>query len=251
MSGKGYHPPTSINRKAPVRRDDDLYFANREVFISGERWKAVKDFEGFYEVSDLGRVRSLDRVVEHPRLYKQTVFGRILIQKVVANRNKLCPDAPTIDLRVSLSKLGKTYTVNVRRIIFEAFHYETDFKSNGTIIAHADGNGFNCKPANLIEKTISEKVKDAFKNGRIANFLSFADRSDWDKSWLDKKRKPVRQLKNGVEVKSFTSITAASKETGFGEKEIIRVAKGARPAHAGFVWEYIKPAKPILSKNDK
>ncbi len=29
----------------------------------GENWKAVPGFEGLYEVSDLGRVRSLDRVV--------------------------------------------------------------------------------------------------------------------------------------------------------------------------------------------
>ncbi|MFH3733208.1 NUMOD4 domain-containing protein, partial [Acinetobacter baumannii] len=28
-----------------------------------ENWKAIKNYEGLYEVSDLGRVRSLDRMV--------------------------------------------------------------------------------------------------------------------------------------------------------------------------------------------
>lgn len=211
-----------------------------ENFIAGEKWKPVKDLEGYYEVSNLGRVRSLDRVVEHPRLYKQTVYGRILRQKVVKNVNKICPADPTIDLRVSLSKFGKTSTVNVRRIVFEAFHYETDFARDGTIIAHKDGNGFNCRPGNLIERTISDKVKQSFRSGRVVNFLATADRTNWDKSWLVKRRKPVRQLKDGREVKSYASITEASRVTGFGEKEIIQAAKGARTHYAGFTWEYVK-----------
>jgi hypothetical protein len=46
-----------------------------------EVWKAIPGFEGAYEVSDLGRVRSLDRIVESPaakRGYPKRVRGRIL-----------------------------------------------------------------------------------------------------------------------------------------------------------------------------
>ena len=48
-----------------------------------ESWKPVVGYEGLYEVSDLGRVRSLDRVVKGKRNSKWERKGRILQQ---ANR---------------------------------------------------------------------------------------------------------------------------------------------------------------------
>ena len=40
-----------------------------------EIWKDIKDFEGLYQVSSLGRVRSLDRIINHRKLK-----GKILSQ---------------------------------------------------------------------------------------------------------------------------------------------------------------------------
>lgn len=41
-----------------------------------EIWKDIKDFEGYYQVSNLGRIRSLDRVVNTWNAYK-TLKGKI------------------------------------------------------------------------------------------------------------------------------------------------------------------------------
>lgn len=46
-----------------------------------EQWKSIKDFEGWYEVSDLGRVRSLDRTIDHPCGAKRRK-GIILKEKI-------------------------------------------------------------------------------------------------------------------------------------------------------------------------
>ena len=43
--------------------------------INIEEWKPIKDYEGLYEVSNLGRVRGLDRKVENRT---NIVKGRIL-----------------------------------------------------------------------------------------------------------------------------------------------------------------------------
>ncbi|WP_144911888.1 NUMOD4 domain-containing protein [Mucilaginibacter frigoritolerans] len=59
-------------------------------------------FEGYYQASTKGRIKSLDRIIPHPRLYQQFVTGRILSQKVNKNRNVKTGE-PTIDLGVTLT----------------------------------------------------------------------------------------------------------------------------------------------------
>lgn len=47
-----------------------------------EVWKPVKGFEGYYEVSDLGRVRSIDRVIyDNVRKCNRLLKGRLLVQR--------------------------------------------------------------------------------------------------------------------------------------------------------------------------
>lgn len=77
-----------------------------------ERWLPVVGFEGLYEVSDLGRVRSLTRIVETsigPRIYQ----GRIL-QQYIGPGTHGYPQA-------SLSKDGRTRPQKVYKLVLEAF----------------------------------------------------------------------------------------------------------------------------------
>ena len=46
-----------------------------------ENWKAIKNYEGLYEVSDLGRVRSLDRMVAVPHGGQRLAKGQVLKPK--------------------------------------------------------------------------------------------------------------------------------------------------------------------------
>lgn len=50
-----------------------------------EQWKAIVGYEGSYEVSDLGQVRSLDREVPHRAGGTRTARGRSRSRKVVIN----------------------------------------------------------------------------------------------------------------------------------------------------------------------
>ncbi|QEM09126.1 NUMOD4 domain-containing protein [Mucilaginibacter rubeus] len=61
---------------------NDIYLNRSLADLPGEIWKDVPGFEGSYQASSLGRVKSLDRTVPHPQLYKQFVKGRILKQSV-------------------------------------------------------------------------------------------------------------------------------------------------------------------------
>jgi len=43
-----------------------------------EEWREIKGYEGIYEISNLGRVRSVDRYIEHPRHGTQKRKGQLL-----------------------------------------------------------------------------------------------------------------------------------------------------------------------------
>jgi hypothetical protein len=67
-----------------------------------ELWKSVAGYEGFYEISNMGNIRSVDRVVMN-RGSKKRLKGRMLKPNVNANGYKyvvLCRDGVTADHRI-------------------------------------------------------------------------------------------------------------------------------------------------------
>jgi hypothetical protein len=206
--------------------------------LPGERWKNVPDFEDIYKVSNLGRVKSLDRVIPHPRLKEQFVAGRILSQSVAMNKN-IKTGEPMIDLRVSLSKDGVQYYFNTRRLVFSAFRKKIYYEKDGLYVINKDGNGFNNALTNLKLVTKSEKSTRAFERGRVDSYLKTADRSTWKNYGGSSRRKAVKQYSlKGKFLRKYESISEASRKTGCGEKEIIYVARGIYKQTKGFKWRY-------------
>jgi hypothetical protein len=206
--------------------------------LPGERWKNVPDFEDIYKVSNLGRVKSLDRVIPHPRLKEQFVAGRILSQSVAMNKN-IKTGEPMIDLRVSLSKDGVQYYFNTRRLVFSAFRKKIYYEKDGLYVINKDGNGFNNALTNLKLVTKSEKSTRAFERGRVDSYLKTADRSTWKNYGGYSRRKAVKQYSlKGKFLRKYESISEASRKTGCGEKEIIYVARGIYKQTKGFKWRY-------------
>lgn len=75
----------------------------------GEEWKDIKGYEGLYQVSNLGRVRSLSRYVKHRTIY--ILKGKLLKQRT---RGKGY-------LAVTLCKNSKLKHYYVHRLVAEAF----------------------------------------------------------------------------------------------------------------------------------
>ena len=116
--------------------------------ITNSTWKPIKGYEGLYEVSDKGQVRSLDRINHRGTKYK----GRIL-----RNRN-----TPNGYYAVMLSKNGIEKIYTVHRLVATTFIPNPENKEE---INHKDGN----KKKNILENlewvTRSENVKHAYKTG--------------------------------------------------------------------------------------
>ena len=105
-----------------------------------------------------------------------------------------------------------------------------------------DGDGYDNSVDNLALVTRAEKSQRALRRGRVPqSHLKSADRSEWKGKIYGgmSRRKPVVQLNaDGSLVARYESIAEASRQTGFGEKEIINVAKGRCQTWKGFRWRY-------------
>lgn len=76
--------------------------------IPGENWRGVPGLEDYYCVSNLGRVKSLDRRVNHKSGKMILSKGRILSQTRRLDKNDLTGQ-PTVALRVGLFVDNKRY----------------------------------------------------------------------------------------------------------------------------------------------
>lgn len=128
-----------------------------------EEWRAVVGWEGLYEVSFLGRVRSLDRVVS------VSASGAIRSAKKPYCRSKrgtvLSQSTDTRGYRmVGLHLDGVHLVVRVHRIVCEAFHGSPPPAADA---AHNDGNRTNNAASNLRWDSRSGNLADRDRHGTI------------------------------------------------------------------------------------
>ena len=117
-----------------------------------ERWLPIDGYEGYYEVSDHGRVRSLDRTVQHSRYGALNRKGALL---------STSPNS-TGHYTVSLHRDGKASSRKVHRLVLEAFVGPCP---DGMEACHWDDDKSNNSVSNLRWGTPSENVVDAVRNG--------------------------------------------------------------------------------------
>lgn len=118
-----------------------------------ELWRPVVGYEGWYEVSTRGGVRSVDRVVVTSNGKRRTFPGVVLAQGTL-------PD--TGYRTVGLKRNGTTKRVLVHRLVLEAF---VGPSPAGHECCHKDGDPANNSLENLRWGTKSENVRDQVRHG--------------------------------------------------------------------------------------
>lgn len=206
--------------------------------LQGERWKDIAGYEGYYQVSNKGRVKSLDRIIPHPRIYQQFVKGRMLKQKVAKDFNKITGDA-MISMQVALSLEKKMHYYNVRRLVYNAFSKRIEYDKDGLYVINKDGDGYNNDITNLELVTKSFKQCRSIARGRQDfEYLRTINRSDWKKNYS--RRIAINQYSiKGKLIKKYKSIKEAHLLTGFDSKGISQAAKGLyKGVWCGYKWSF-------------
>lgn len=126
--------------------------------MSEEVWRPIVNFEGLYEVSSLGRVRSLDHTVKQRNRWHDVDVhykGRILTPRHGEGHY------PTL----TLSK-GKLKAVRmVHSLVAESFFGP---RPDGMMVCHRDGGRTDASISNLYYGTAKENSADAARHGATA-----------------------------------------------------------------------------------
>lgn len=180
-----------------------------------EVWKDVKGYEGLYQVSNYGRVKSVDRLVDYKskggRMFKRIVKGTILK-----------PKGNPKYLGLTLSKNGQFTTVYVHRLVAEAF---LPNPCNLPEVNHKDENPKNNRVENLEWCTKIENVR--YGTGIL-------------RSACTRSKKIAQYTESGELVEIYPSLAEVERRTGWGSSNISKVAKGdGGRKRYGYIWRYV------------
>lgn len=173
-----------------------------------EEWRDIEGYEGLYEVSSEGRIRSVDRVVEYSN-------GRNHFYKSKLLRQLKDRDGYMV---VNLYKEKTSRQYRVHRLVAEAFLPNPD---NLPVCNHKDENPSNNNVENLEYCTQKYNVNYGTSQLRRADAIS----------------KPVYQytLDNQL-VKVWKSVTECRLNGFCG---VSGCCRGKRNKHKGYKWSYI------------
>lgn len=155
-----------------------------------ERWKAVVGYEGLYEVSDFGNVRSLK-------------YGKVRVLK---------PGVMKGYYRVHLCKNGKRKSFLVHRLVVIMFIGDIP---KGMVVNHINENKFDNRLENLEIVTVKENNNHGTRNERLAksNKISMLGNTNGAKQLdLMEVEYPFREF-------TFLSSCAASRFFGYNNKK--------------------------------
>lgn len=176
-----------------------------------EIWRDIKGYEGLYQVSNLGNVKSLKRVVPHKVNGSRTIPEKIL---------KLSSDGSGY-LYVSLSKDGKKKNPKVHRLVAESF---IPNPNNLPQVNHIDEDKSNNRVDNLEWIT-------SLDNLNHSNVI--------EKGNSSRRKKVIQKSFDGRVIAIYTSMTEAVKEIGVSNHSLISMCcSGKRKSAYNYLWEY-------------
>ena len=172
-----------------------------------EVWKPVVGWENAYEVSNLGRLRSIDRIV----------FGKHLKGKILQE----CTDQQGYST-VILSYCGHRHSTRRHRLVAEAFIPNPERKRD---VNHLNGNKSDNRVENLEWTTHRENTDHAWETG-----LTPCPPKE--------ECKPIEKVLGEEVIDTYLSIKEASEITGINSTSICKCCKGKRKSAGGFLWRY-------------
>lgn len=183
-----------------------------------EIWKDIKGYEGLYQVSNLGRVKSLKRKVYAGRNRLRWQYERIM------SNNKSNGNGYLI---VSLNKESKDKNKYIHRLVAEAF---IPNPNNYLYVNHKDENRKNNKVDNL--EWCTALYNNIYQNAHIRRGL---------KNRNNRLSKRIYQLDDDNNIiKEYPSISEASRQLNLTMQSLSGCLNGKTKHSGGYKWKFVK-----------
>ena len=185
-----------------------------------EVWKPVKGYEGQYEVSNLGGVRSVDRIVLMSNGRLRHIKGKSITPHKSNTGYYLC----------DLYKENRRKNVLLHRMVAEAF---IPNENNLPCVNHIDNNRENCISDNLEWCTQSYNMKYSYDT------TDRKSKMNWKSGRENKNSKPVLMYsRDGKFIKRFDCICDAERELNILNNSIVACLKNRYKSAGGYIWKY-------------
>ncbi|WVR22054.1 MAG: HNH endonuclease [Malazfec virus 1] len=202
-----------------------------------EIWKDIEftdtdgthyDYTGIYQVSNMGRVRSLDRDIQKVRYGEEEIIrtkGRVM-SAVYDNRGYLV---------VRLSKNGSSKMFKTHRLVAHMF-VENPNPTKFTVVNHKDENTSNAVYTNLEWCDIAYNTTYGTSRERSGKSLA---KTRQEKYWATKTCAVIGVNVSNGNVIEFESCKEAMQFLGLkSQSEITKRCKGKRKTCGGYTWSY-------------
>lgn len=179
-----------------------------------EIFRDIPKYEGLYQISNWGRVRSLPRNNTKGKILKSQHdnYGYLII--CLSKNNKR--STKTIHTIVAIVFLPNPHNL-------PCVNHKDENKENNFVWVNEDGT-VDPEKSNLEYCTVAYNNAYGTKGKRTAEKQGF----------------PVIQLLNGNIIARYPSASEAARQTGFSQGCISRCCRGERKSYKGYQWEYVK-----------
>lgn len=177
--------------------------------LNGEVWKDIVGYESYYQISNMGRVKSLDRVIimknGHPKHLREQILRQY---NYIRHKKGIKETTNYMFVRLCVGNVTKNFFVH--KLVATAFCKKAD---NHTEVNHIDENPSNNNASNLEWCTHSQNINHGTRNRKVAK--NTPNRREID-----------QYTKEGVFIKRYFSMSDASRVTGIDVSHISMCCRG-------------------------